>query len=243
VRRFFTHNPGLKLLAVVVALFLWVLLTGGDEAVRIYPVRIDFLTAEDHLLSGETLGSVSVYLRGPELILKSLDPSTLSLTVDLREGSPGDNQVVLDPERDLNGLPPGLAVESMTPQILAVHIERKIRRTLRIVPQIDGDPSPGCLLAGYDVRPPEAVLEGTESQLEEMTAVGTAPIEVSGRCETFTRVVSLSTGPPGVKLVNPEPVTVTVLIETSEGPFLQGTPAGQGPAGGTPDPEPTGGRP
>ena len=62
------------------------------------------------------------------------------------------DRVTLDPVQNLRGFPPALAVESITPQILTLHSERKLRRAVRVMALVEGTPPRGCRIAGTDVR-------------------------------------------------------------------------------------------
>jgi len=213
VRIGLTRNFGLKVLAVVVAFLLWFFITGENESVRVYPARIDFLYSQDHVMTEGNVDAVSVYLRGPELLLRRLDPGALSITVDLRGGGTGSRSVVLTPENNLHGLPPGLSVERLDPQALSVRIERKVRRAVPVMPRVEGEPSAGCRFAGYDITPPEVLVEAAESQLSSAAMVQTEPIDITGRCEPFMLSVAVTPDKPTVRLVSQRPVSVTVRIE------------------------------
>jgi len=213
VKRFLTRNLGLKLLALVIAIFLWVLVTGENEAVHVYTARVDFLYPPDHTLAQETSGSVSVYVRGPELLLRGVDPGALSIVADLRRGPSGERQVVLNPETHLRGLPRGIAVERIVPQVLTVKLERKVRRPVPVMPRLEGEPAAGCRFAGYDIVPSEVLIEGAESLVNSVTMTQTEPIDISGRCQTFMLSVAASPEKPGVKVVTQRPVTVKVKLE------------------------------
>jgi YbbR domain-containing protein len=216
--RFLTHNIGLKLLAVGIAVFLWVIVTGESETVRVYPARVDFVFPEDQVLTGEASGSVSLTLRGPELLLRGVDPAGLTCVVDLRGGESGEQRVPLNPEHNIRGVPRGVAVERISPQILQVSLERKARRAVPVMPRIEGEPPPGCRFAGYDIVPSEVLVEGAESQVASLAMVQTEPIDVSGRCQTFMLSVAASPARPGVRVVSQHPVQVTVRISSVEAP-------------------------
>ena len=214
--RLLTHNIGLKLLAVVIAVFLWVIVTGENEAVRVYPARLDFIYPEDKVLAGDVTGSVSLTLRGAELMLRSVDPAALSAVVDLRASDAGPQSIPLSVEHHVRGVPAGVAVERISPQILQVTLERKARRVVQVMPRIEGEPPPGCRFAGYDIVPSEVLVEGAESQVSSLAMVQTEPIDVSGRCQTFLLSVAASPDRPGVRVVSQHPVQVTVRISSAE---------------------------
>jgi YbbR domain-containing protein len=217
LKSLFTHNLGLKALAGVIAFFLWMLVTGESEAVRVYPARVEYLYPDDQMLTGESSGSVSVYLRGPDLLLRGLDLNGLSAVVDVRGGGTGPRRIVLDPETHLRGLPPGVAVERISPQIITMVLEKRIRATLPVMPRVEGQPPSGCRFAGYETVPSEVLVEGAESQVKSMAMVQTEPIDLSGRCDPFTVLVSVRPDKPDVRAVSQKPVTVKVRIERMDG--------------------------
>ena len=213
MKRLFTHNPRLKGLALVIALVLWILVTGERESARIYPVRINYVVSDDQVLVGDHPETVAVSLRGTQLLLGNFDPLRLSLDLDLRGEASGERKIPLDTERQLRGIPAGLAVEAITPQILTLQVEKKIRRLLPVAPRIEGVPNPGCRLVGNSVDPVTVLVEGPEKQVIAMSSVGTERIDLSGRCSTTVLSVEGLPDRPGVRLVAAGRLSVTLRME------------------------------
>jgi YbbR domain-containing protein len=218
LRRLFTHNPGLKVLAIVISLVLWILVTGEGESARIFQARINYIVADDQVMVGEAPGSVAVSLRGTALALGSFDPARLGLDIDLRGGTTGERKIPIDKDRQVRGIPAGLAVDAITPQILTLQVDRKIRRSLPVSPRIEGAPSPGCRLVGYSVNPTEVQVEGPESQAGTMSSVRTERIDLAGRCSTMVLTVGADPDRPDVRLFTARPVLVTLRMEDTRNP-------------------------
>src|SRR5206468_12392556 len=106
-----TRNPGLKVLAFVIAVALWILVSGEEESVRVYTVPLDFTNTGDRMLAGDTPATVQVRIRGSEAVLRGLAEDDLRIPIDL-SGAPAPRRITqrLDPG-SVRGVPSGAAVE------------------------------------------------------------------------------------------------------------------------------------
>ncbi len=213
-----THNLGLKFLALIIAAFLWFVVSSERTGARAFTLPVSYLLPDELVLTGDPPPSVAVSVRGSELLLSSVDPARLSVPVDLRTSAAGDHRVVLDPVRNLRGIPPALAVESIAPQILTLHSERKLRRAVKVTPLVEGSPPRGCRLARTDAVPSELLVEGPEGPVSNMTAIPTDPIDATGLCQTTILRVEARPAGSEIRLVAPRPVTVTLTIERDDRP-------------------------
>jgi YbbR domain-containing protein len=84
---------------------------------------------------------------------------------------------------------------------------------LAVVAQLTGDLPDGYLRRNYNWEPKTVAVRGDRTTIESMNGVvSTEPIDLSGQTATFSQRVKLAL-PPGVVLVDPIDITVTVEIE------------------------------
>lgn len=76
----------------------------------------------------------------------------------------------------------------------------------------DGDPAQGYRLLNVVVQPASVLVSGPPGLLEQLRAIQTEPIDITGLTQSFTQQVSLIL-PDGITLDEPQPVIVTVEIE------------------------------
>jgi len=207
------RNLGLKCLAFVIALSLWVLVSGEEESVRVFTVPIDYSFAPDRVPASETPGSAEVRLRGSEAVLRRLTSDALSVALDLGGRPPGGRTVQLLTPRMVRSVPSGAAVEQIVPERITVTVERKVPRSVAVSPRFEGSPPPGYRLLGSQAEPAHVTIEGPESEVSRVGSVHTDPIPLDSRRISFQTPVAVSLDEPRISLVGPRTVTVSVHIE------------------------------
>ncbi len=87
-------------------------------------------------------------------------------------------------------------------------------REVFVTPNIIGEPAPGYVIFSITYEPQTVLVSGRPSALEQIPGtLPTAPIDLSGQTESFSRTVPIQL-PPGVFLPSEQNVTVTVTIDT-----------------------------
>ena len=211
-----TRNPGLKALAFVIAVALWILVSGEEESVRVYNVPLDFTNAGDRMLAGDTPGTVQVRIRGSESVLRSLAEDDLRIPIDL-SSAPAPRRMIqrLDPG-SVQGVPSGAAVESVSPDHLTLAIERKVSRVIRVSARLEGSPAPGYRTTEIDLNPDQVTVEGPESEVSRLSLVLTKPVPIQGKQQTFTALAGTSIENSRVHVLETRLIRVTVRIEKEE---------------------------
>lgn len=211
-----TKNPGVKLLAIVIAAALWVLVTGEEEAVKVFTVPLDFTLSANQILESDTPDSVQVRVRGSESILRNLAQDDLRVPLDLTRAVPGRKiSRVLLPD-NVQGVPSGAAVDSIEPNQVALSVERKISRQIRVSPRLEGSLAAGYHMADFETKPDMVTLEGAESEVSRISLAYTEPILLHGKDTSFTVIANLSLDSPRVRVLEPQPIEVTVRIAKDE---------------------------
>src|SRR5581483_5914877 len=94
------HNPGLKLLALAFAFFLWFSINVGErDARRTLELPVSVRTRPSFIVTEGQPDQVEVTLSGPRTILDGVDDHKTTFTVDLTHASPG--VVRVDPKRSM----------------------------------------------------------------------------------------------------------------------------------------------
>ena len=207
------RNAGLKTLALVIAVALWVLVAGEEESVKVFTVPVDFSVAKDGVLSPDTPGTVQVRLRGSESTLRRITGEDLSLPLDLTSIKPGRRGERPLLARQVRGVPSGAAVESVVPDRLNILVERRITRSIPVAVALLGSPPPGHRLVGTRVEPEQVTVAGPESLLAQMRVAPTEPISLRDERATFTTTTPIGIEDPRIELLEPHTVTVRIEIE------------------------------
>jgi hypothetical protein len=202
----------LKVLALGLAFAVWVAVTGEGRSVQDFRVPVDVQLGPDVTLVGTPPANVTVRLRGPESLLRRLDPFDLSVRVDLRDTGGGERTVQLTP-LNVTGVPRDVEITVMDPERLRLTVARKKRREIPVVPTIVGKPSRGYQVYRAVARPEALEVEGPETRLAAVTRLKTDPIRVDDRSEPFVARVGAIPDGADVRVSDGRPLDVTVYID------------------------------
>jgi len=202
----------LKLLALAIAVAVWVAVTGEGRGVSDFRVPVDVMLASGTTLSGTPPTNVTVRLRGPDSILRRVDPYDLTLRVDLRDGGSGERTVHLT-GRNVAGVPRDVEVALIDPDRVKLTVAKKKRREVPVVPTIVGKAPRGYQLYRAIAQPEALMIEGPESKIAAVSRLGTDAIRVDGRSEPFTARVGAIPEGSDVRVVDPRPLDVVVYID------------------------------
>jgi YbbR domain-containing protein len=205
------RHPGLKAVAIVLAGLLWLTVAGDHFVERSMRVPLEFRNIPDKIeIVGDPPETVDVRLRGSSALLARIEPREIVAVLNLSTARPGSRMFHLRP--DEVRAPYGVEVAQVIPGTLAIDLEKSGRRTVPIVPALDGEPAPGFVIGRVTSDPATVDVEGPESRLRQLTGATTEPVEVSGSRSRVRDVVTVGISDSAVRLVQPQNSTVLVEI-------------------------------
>lgn len=201
----------LKLLSLVIAFTLWASITGEDQAVRDLDLPLAIQLGPEQIMANTPPKTVSVRLQGPRTVIRNIEPLELSVRLDLREGPTGETDVQLS-ERQLRGLPRRVDVQFFDPDRISLVVARRMRRELPVTPDLVGKPPTGFRVYEARVRPGKLTVEGPEGAVTSLTQLRTNPLQLEHRTRPFSESVSIVPDRPDVRIVDPRPLEVKVVV-------------------------------
>ena len=211
VRDFFVRNFRLKLISLLIALLLWIALTSEPKSEVGFRVPLEFRNAPQHVeMLGDTANSIDIRLSGISSLVKRIDASDISASVDLSDWSPGERTYSIT-GANLR-IPFGVGVTTITPNKIRLRFEKTQQKTVEIRPRIVGQPAEGFQVDSMSCRPQETELVGAASHLAKVQAVQTDSIDITGRSESYKGKVHLYVEDPLVRLAKDQETTLEVLI-------------------------------
>ena len=202
----------LKILALALAVAVWIGVTGEGRGVQDFSVPVDVVLATGATLAAPPPARVTVRLHGPDSLLRRMDPYDLTLRVDLRDAAGGERTVPLTP-RNVAGVPRDVEVALIDPDRLRLTIAKKKRREVRVVPTIVGKPPRGYQVYRAIPRPDALAIEGPEAKIAAMNRLSTDPIRVDDKTEPFTSRVGAVSDTAEVRVADVRPLDVIVYID------------------------------
>ncbi|MBU2552561.1 MAG: hypothetical protein KKB20_29380 [Proteobacteria bacterium] len=185
LRHVFTANPGLKLLALVLAVFLWFVAVGREEAEVSQPVPLEMINIPQNMvISNKVPAGINIRIRGAVAMIRQLANRKLRFSLDLGEAKKGPASFTLVPD-DLD-LPRGLEVTHLEPSVVTVELEPVITRTIRVLPVIKGEPRAGFVIEDISLEPRQIQVKGPENLVKSLDTVWTEPVDVTQLTGTST---------------------------------------------------------
>ncbi|HJL15071.1 MAG TPA: CdaR family protein [Sandaracinaceae bacterium LLY-WYZ-13_1] len=218
VRSALTDNVGLKIVALVASIGLFVIVRGTEDAQISIAVDVVALLpppSSDRMLVSEIPDEIRVTLRGSRSVLNAVRRGGMQpIQMDLRDASAHFYYF----EQEELELPAGATIVQIAPAAVPLTWVDRAERRLRIEPVLRGDVAEGNLLVGTVVEPSSVVVRGAASEVNRLEAIRTEPVDVEDLGEgRHERRVPLTPLPEHVNYVDTVAVMVTVTIEEEEG--------------------------
>ena len=144
-----------------------------------------------------------------------LDTATACLVptraaIDASSSKPGQASFEVDLSRF--DLPRGTRIVSRSPSQIELAFERRIAKTLKVRPDLEGNPAEGHRIAEVSVDPPRVRITGARSEVLRLSEVATETIDVAGATGTLEREVRVSAGSGHVWAESPRVVKVKIEV-------------------------------
>jgi YbbR domain-containing protein len=210
------RNWPFKLLSLALAFALWVAVTGENIIVQDYDVPLEIALGDGFTLVGSPPDSGDVRLRGPETLLRRINPlrHEMELLLDLSEATPGERTIQLGPD-NLLGLPRGVEVARIVPNRLSLVVDEQMQRTIPVAPSFMGEPPAGYSFYGVRVTPETLTVVGPKSKIEAVTRMRTDPIPLESRMEPFVARVGAVPDSPEIRVLDSRLLTVRVEVDVA----------------------------
>ncbi len=166
IDRLLQNNTAAKILAIFLAIMIWLYVTGGSrdaaslESSRPFarvPVVVHNL-AEYHVIT-DMEWEVDLIVRGSSEALAEIAPDELEIFVDLSGLREGEHVVQVK-----SIAPPDLRLQKITPSRITVVIEEIITSQMEVIPVLIGEPLEGFLAGEVTVEPQNVLIKGSRSQ-------------------------------------------------------------------------------
>jgi YbbR domain-containing protein len=222
-------NLGYKALAVVIALFLWVVARGSSSVERGFDIPVVLEGVPDELVVVDRGADVvNVRLLGTRAAPRNFDPQRLEYPLEISEAKAGQADFEVDLSRF--DLPRGARVVSRSPSRIELSFEKRAGKTVKVKPDVEGVPADGYKLGRVSVTPPRVRITGARSEVLRLSEVATETIDVAGATEPVEREVRIAAGPGHVWADSPQTVKVAVGIEAERTPLAPTPPPAAGEA-------------
>jgi YbbR domain-containing protein len=207
-------NLGYKVLAVVLALFLWLVARGSSSVERGFDVPVVLQhTPDDLVVVDQSADMVNLRVSGTRAAQRNLEPERLQYAIDISGAKPGVAKFEVDLSRFEETLPRGSRIVSRSPAQIELNLESRVTRLVRVRPDLEGKPAEGYRVAAVDVEPPRVRITGARSEVLRLSEVVAETVDVSGATAPVEREVHVSPGAGHLWADDPTPVKVRVDVQ------------------------------
>jgi YbbR domain-containing protein len=216
LRKTFLEDWGLKLLALVITLALWLAVTGQNKPVtlRVPGVQLNFLRHEGLEISNELPSTIEVVLTGSPVKLDQIRPRDLVATVDISDQKPGERIVRLSRDRVQMDLPEGVTLQGFHPATIPIRLEPRVDAQLEVEVKFEGTLPEGYELGSVTANPARVRLRGPADRVSALHKAMTETVWLDGKKESFNLSnVAINIPDPRVDLLDP---TVDIRVEIVE---------------------------
>lgn len=205
------RNLGLKLLALALAILLWLTVAGEHVVERSLRVPLEFRNIPEALeIVGNTPDTVDVRVRGASALLSRMQPGEIVAVLDLAAARSGSRLFHI--RADEVRAPFGVEIAQVVPATLALELEKSATRTVPIVPATEGEPAPGYVIGRVSSDPPKVEIVGPESRVRQVAEATTEPVSIKDAKARVRDGVTVGVIDTSVRLVQPQNAQVTVEI-------------------------------
>jgi YbbR domain-containing protein len=210
------HDILLGLASLILALLLWFAVAGqkSAEVSVVAPIELRNMPVGLELV-GTTPRALEIWLRGSPGLVQRLRPAEVYVPLDMT-GAESGRRVVHLTVADVR-VPYGVRIASIRPASLAFELERTMQKTIPVQPTVKGQPARGYRVASVTCEPAEVTIAGPESRVATLVGAPTEPLSVEATEMNLVREVSLQPPDAPLRLLNPQPVRVTVRVEPEPG--------------------------
>ena len=192
-------NASYKVLAVVLAVFVWFLARKSGEPIQMSfyaPVVFKNVSPEFQVTSDPPQVNIVVRTNSRD----SFNPQEIQAVLDLDKAQEGTLSYVLTENHILS--PVEVEITRIHPSQITVRIEELIEKSFSIKSRYQGTPKKGYLLGDIKIVPDTLTMRGPRSVLEKMDHISAHEIELEGLNESATMRVELDLPGGNVQIIH-----------------------------------------
>ena len=192
-------NASYKVLALVLAVFVWFLARKSGEPIQMSfyaPVVFKNVSPEFQVTSDPPQVNIVVHTNSRE----SFNPQEIQAVLDLDKAQEGTLSYVMTENHILS--PVKVEITRIHPSQITVRIEELIEKSFSIKPRYQGTLKKGYLLGDIKIVPDTLTMRGPRSVLEKMEYISAHEIVLEGLNESTTMRVDLDLPGGNVQIIN-----------------------------------------
>ena len=210
-RRHVFHNLGLKIISLLIATGLWLAVSTEPTSEAAVNVAIVFRNMPDNLeISSENIPSAQIRVRGPERLVRRLQPTDVRVELDLTGMKPGER--TFDLTANQISLPDKLQPVQIVPSQIHLMFDKRVTKTVVVRPRVIGTFASGYQIAQIQSDPESVEIIGPQKSVDLVENAITDPIDVTGLIDRTTVLRHAYVSDPLIQVTSPRPVRITIIM-------------------------------
>ena len=222
MKKFITNNFGLKVTALFLALFVWVLISGKERsfAEKTLNINVEYFNVSENIdVSNVRPERIRITLRGTSKELGNITAADFKLRIDLKDISEG-NRLNYFAEDHLQFLGGGKLSDynpRIQPRMIEVIIKELVTREVSVRVMYKGKLKPGVILLTRKIVPDKVRIFGYKSEIANITIVeGSGFVELSEIDKTTTLKIPLKKVKEILRFEDTDYVEVFLTVENKK---------------------------
>jgi hypothetical protein len=206
------NNIGKKILAVVIAIALWLVANLQHDVEKNVVIDINYANLPPGLVVvNNPPEKLNLRVRGPRSQLSSISSSNMLFTVDLSNAESGMSRFEITTDQIVP--PRDVQVTGLSPAEIRIETDTLAEKSVKVEPSI-GPPDEGYEIVGTpEVTPSTARIEGPKNLLSKINSITTDPVSVKGEKAKFSIEAPLRTPYSTVNILGKNTVKVTIDLK------------------------------
>jgi YbbR domain-containing protein len=207
----FQQNLGLRIISLLLAVGLWVFVNAGQHSsVELFNIPVSYRgLPPGFIITNQHPDFVKIQLSGPQTLLSLVEPSRLTLKLDL--SGVGVGQASFKVGLDSFNVPRGTAVTSISPSQIVLDLDKIIVRYMPVHLVTIGTPADGYRIGPIEITPPRVRVRAPSREIANLETIETEAVDVTGLA-TETEHVAAITSTSGMMRVEPSEVVIKIGI-------------------------------
>ena len=208
----FTENILLKVISLLMAIVLWVVVSGERDTEWAYLIPLELKNMPDNLVvTNDIPGFLDVKIQGAKSFMMEISPQEMTVEINVAGLKVGSNFFPVNPGH--LKVPRGTKVTRISPSYVTLKVEKLARKKVRIRPDVQGKPAEDFYVDAVEVIPEMVEIKGAEREVKRVKSLKTNSIDISGIKETVRKEIALDIIGRRISLLKEQPVSVIVRVK------------------------------
>jgi hypothetical protein len=210
IREFFLENWTLKVTALGLSFFLWLVVRGDPGAERVITVPVEIRMPRNMEIVSERPSTVDVTIRGT-IGNMWFGQSVPTCRIDLQDEEEGAHTIPLTANNLVLPRASGVEIIAIRPARVHLILERTISKEVP-VRAVMGDPPKGLHVYGILISPSLIRVTGPRTQVDRIREIPTESISLAGQSDSFQAYATLDIKETSVHTTPTGPIEINVQL-------------------------------